>query len=65
MHYHYSVAMDMIDLEVGTGALPLFQDSGVVILTDVGTLAVVGLLGLKRILLKEVKCFLQVEEVPL
>ena len=47
--------------EVGQGG----QGSGVVILTDVGTLAVVGLLGLKRILLKEMKCFLQVEEAPL
>ena len=65
MHCHYSVAMDMIDLEVGTVALPLFQDRGVVTLTDVGTLRAVDLLGLEHTLLKETRCFLQVEEVPM
>lgn len=64
MHCHYSVATDMIDLEAGTVALLLFQDSGVVILTDVGTLGVGNLLGLEHTLLKEMKGFLQVEEVP-
>ena len=64
MHYHYSVAMDMIDLEVGTVALLLFQDRGVVTLMDVGTLGVVDLLGLEHTLMKEMKGFLQVEEVP-
>ena len=65
MHCQYSVATDMTDLEVGTVALLLFQDRGVVTLTpDAGTLAVVGVLGQERTLLKEMKCFLQVEEVP-
>ena len=54
----------MIDLKVGTVALLLFQDSGVVTLTNVGTLGVVGLLELEHTLLKEMKCFLQVDEVP-
>ena len=60
----YSEAMDMTDLEVGTVALLLFQDRVVVLLLDVGTLGVVGLLGLEHTLLKETRCFLQVEQVP-
>ena len=35
-----------------------------VTLTDVGTLGAVDLLGLEHTLLKETRCFLQVEEVP-
>ena len=55
----------MTDLGVGTVALLLFQDSGVVTLTpDAGTLAVVGVLGLECTLLKEMTCFLLVQEVP-
>ena len=64
MHCHYSVAMDTIHLEVGTVALLLFQDRGVVTLTDAGTLGVEGLLGLEHTPLKETRRFLQVEEVP-
>jgi len=64
VHCHYSVAMDMIDLEAGTVALLLFQDRVEETLMDVGTLGVVGLLGLEHTLLQETRCFLQVEEVP-
>ena len=42
MDCHYSVAMDMIVLEVGTVVLVLFQDREVVPLRDRGTLGVVG-----------------------
>ena len=68
MHCHYSVAMYMIVLEVGTVVLLLFQDRGVVnliLFMDMGTLGVVGLLGLEHNLLKETeRCFPQVDEVP-
>ena len=59
VHCHHSVAMDMIDLEVGTVVLLLLSDRGVV------TLRMVHLSGLEHILLKETRmCFPQVDEVP-
>lgn len=61
---HHSVAMDMIDREVDTVALLLFQDRGVGTLMDMGTLGVVGLSRLEHNLLKETRCFPQVDEVP-
>ena len=64
MQCHYSVAMDMIDLEVGTVVPLVLQDRGVVTPMDMGTLGVVGLLGLEHNLLKETSCFPQVDEVP-
>ena len=59
VHCHHSVAMDMIDLEVGTVVLLLLSDRGVV------TLRMAHLSGLEHILLKETRmCFPQVDEVP-
>ena len=51
MHCHYSVAMDMIDLEVGTVDLLLFQCRGVVALMDVDNQGVAGFSRIKHKLL--------------
>ena len=64
VHCYHSVAMGMIDREVGTVALLLFQDRGVGTLMDMGTLGVVDLSRLEHNLLKETRCFPQVDEVP-
>jgi len=65
VHCHYSVAMDMIDLEAGTVALLLFQDRVVVGLTGMGTLGVVDMSRLEHNLLKETRvCSPEVDEVP-
>ena len=64
MHCQYSVAMDMIDLEVGTVVPLLLLDRGVMTLMGMGTLGVVDLSGLEHNLLKEMRmCFPQVDEV--
>ena len=61
VHCYHSVAMGMIDREVGTVALLLFPDRGVGTLMDMGTLGVVGLSRLEHNLLKETRCFPQVD----
>lgn len=61
VHCHYSVAMDMIVLEVGTVALPLFQGRGVVAPMGMDNQGVVGFSGIKHKPLTE---FLPVDEVP-
>lgn len=50
VHCHYSVATDMIYLEVGA-VLLLFQGRGVVPKTGMGTLGAVGFSGMKPKLL--------------
>ena len=61
MHCHYSVAMDMVDLEVGTVVLLPFQGRGEVALMGMDNLGVVGFSGIKHKLLTE---FPPIDEVP-
>jgi len=53
VHCHYSVAMDMTDLGVGTVVLLLFQGRGVVALMGMDNQGVVGFSGMKYNFLKE------------